>query len=86
MCRILALLFVAAYGVALALMLIGTLGLFGQETDPLGAVFLVLLGLPWNRLADLAPERWWPWLAAVAPLTNLAVLAALSRLGRGLSR
>lgn len=86
MCRILALLFVAAYGVALALMLIGTFGLFGQETGPLAAVFLVVLGLPWNRLADLAPERWWPWLAAVAPLANLAVLAALCRVAQRLSR
>ncbi len=44
--------FTALYVIALLLLLIGTLGLFGQEEDPLSAVFLLPLGLPWNVLAD----------------------------------
>lgn len=44
--------FVALYLVALALLAISTFGLFGQERDPLGGVFLIPLGLPWNLLLD----------------------------------
>ena len=67
------------YLVALALLLIGTFGLFGQERDPLSGVFLLPLGLPWNLLVDLAPEPAWPWLAAAAPLLNLVILMAVCR-------
>ena len=38
------------------LLLIGTFGLFGQEKDPLSAVFLIPLGLPWFIWVDGFPE------------------------------
>jgi len=44
--------FVALYGFSVLLLLIGTLGWFGQEKDPLSAVFLLPMGLPWNIIAD----------------------------------
>ena len=71
------------YLVALALLLIGTFGLFGQERDPLSGIFLLPLGLPWNQFVDLASEPARPWLAAPAPLLNIGILAALCRILRG---
>ena len=73
----------ALYLVALALLLIGTFGLFGQERDPLSGIFLLPLGLPWNQFLDLASEPARPWLAALAPLLNIGILAALCRMFRG---
>lgn len=70
------------YLVALALLLIGTFGLFGQARDPLSGVFLLPLGLPWVWLVDLAPEPAWPWLAALAPALNLGILLALCKVLR----
>jgi hypothetical protein len=46
------LIFAGLYAIALLLLLVGTFGWFGQEKDPLSAVFLLPLGLPWNVLAD----------------------------------
>jgi hypothetical protein len=65
--------FVVLYGVALFLLAIGTFGWFGQEEDPLSAVFLMPLGLPWNILADRIGL---PGVAAglLAPLVNAAIL------------
>lgn len=74
MCRLLVILFAAAYAVALAIFAIGR---FGQQADPLSAIFVVVLGMPWIGLIDLAPELWWPRLAAAAPLANLAILTAI---------
>lgn len=68
-----------AYLFALAILVIGTFGLFGQSPDPLSGVFLVPLGLPWNLMLDVFPEPLLPWLAAAAPLLNLAILFALCR-------
>ena len=67
------------YLVALALLLIGTFGLFGQERDPLSGVFLVPLGLPWNLMLDALPEALLPWLAVLAPLLNIAIITWLCR-------
>jgi len=79
-CRWLVRIFVVLYVAALALLAIGTFGLFGNERDPLAGVFLIPLGLPWNRLIDLLPEGgWYPWLAAAAPLINLAILWGVCR-------
>jgi len=39
-------------------------------------VFLLPLGLPWNRLIDGAPDVLRPWLAAAAPLLNLLMIWA----------
>jgi hypothetical protein len=67
---------------ALALLAVGSLGLFGSERDPLAAVFLIPLGLPWNLFIDRLPEASHPWLAAAAPLLNILLLAAACRLRR----
>ena len=76
-CRLLLITFTALYLLALGLFAIGTFGLFGNERDPLAAVFLLPLGLPWQMWVDQVPESLWPWLAALAPLLNLLLLAAL---------
>jgi hypothetical protein len=65
------------YLVALALLLIGTFGLFGQEQDPLAGVFLMPLGLPWVLWTDSLPEVALPWLGALAPLLNIAILTLI---------
>ncbi|MCT4371520.1 hypothetical protein CLG85_014810 [Yangia mangrovi] len=74
---------VLAYVVALGAYLLGQFGLFGTPKDPLAGVFLIPLGLPWNRMIDVFPETSWPWLAALAPLLNILLVALLRR---GLSR
>lgn len=82
-CRCLLWTFAALYALALLLFAIGVLGLFGQARDPLSAIPLVVLGLPWNQLSDTAPERWLPWLAVAAPSLNLLAIAAIGRVSRG---
>jgi hypothetical protein len=77
--------FALLYAAALALMAVGTFGLFGSPRDPLAGVFVVLLGLPWNRLVDPTPPAWHPWLAAAAPLLNAGVAVAVCRLFRRLA-
>lgn len=67
------------YLVALALLLIGTFGLFGQERDPLAGVFLVPLGLPWILWIDALPEALKLWAAILAPLLNIAILTIFHR-------
>lgn len=67
------------YLFALALLMIGTFGLFSQESDPLAGVFLMPLGLPWVLWLDGFPEVLLPWLAAMAPVLNLAILTLLCR-------
>ena len=71
------------YLAALALLLIGTFGLFGQEQDPLAGVFLMPLGQPWILWSSVVPERVMPWFAALAPLINLSILAFLCRILAG---
>lgn len=78
-CRWVIAVFGVAYVGALAIYLIAEFGLFSQPRDPLGGVFLIPLGLPWNRLVDMAPEGLWPWLAAAAPVINLLLLVAICR-------
>lgn len=73
--------FVALYLIALALLAIGTFGLFGQARDPLSAVFLIPLGLPWNLLADAAGLTGF-WAMILAPLPNATILWWLSHRGR----
>lgn len=80
MCRAVMALLAGAYVLALALLAVGTFGLFGAAPDPLAANPVALLGPPWNRLLDFAPERWWRWLTAAAPLANLALVQAICRL------
>lgn len=70
----------ALYFIALALLLIGTYGLFGQEQDPLAGVFLMPLGLPWVLWLDGLPDPVLSWLAALTPALNLVLLALLCRI------
>jgi len=72
-------LFAAFYALALALLIIGTFGLFSQDSGPLSGIFLIPIGMPWGLLVDWAPEPMWPWLAALAPAINLWLIAMLCR-------
>lgn len=63
-----------AYLAALALFLVGTFGLFGQEADPLSGIFLLPLGFPWFLIGDVFADSVKPWIAALAPLVNLAII------------
>ncbi len=78
-CRLLLGLLVLAYAAAVAIFLVTVFGLFDQPEDPLGAVFLLPLGLPWNLLLRGAPTPLLPWLFAAAPLVNIALLLWLCR-------
>lgn len=71
--------FAGLYVMALALLAIGTFGWFGQDRDPLSAVLLVPLGLPWNIAADRLFGLASPAVAVAAPLINLGILALLGR-------
>lgn len=66
--------FAGLYLAALALFLIGTYGLFGQERDPLSGVFLMPLGLPWNLLLDRAFGLSGPLIPILTPAINAAIL------------
>lgn len=76
--------FAIAYGAALALALVGLFGLFGSERDPIAAVFLIPLGLPWNRVLDFASltDMGRVWLALLAPLINLVIIYGVCRMTR----
>jgi hypothetical protein len=63
--------------VALAIGLVGSFGLFGQEQDPLARVFVIILGQPWVAWISGVAEPLRPWLAAVCPLLHIFLLAAL---------
>lgn len=77
-CRIVIIVFAVLWVLAVVLLAIGTFGWFGQARDPLSGVFLIPLGLPWNRVMDALGI---PGLAAglIAPGINLAILAAICR-------
>lgn len=64
----------------MALLLIGTFGLFGQERGPLAGAFLMPLDFPWVLWLDGMPNRFLPWFAAPAPLLNLLLLMMLCRI------
>jgi hypothetical protein len=70
--------FLALYGIAFLLYLIGTYGWFGQARDPLAGVFLMPLGWPWNILGDrlFGPS---PALGILAPAGNAMLLWLLAR-------
>ncbi|MEE4119547.1 MAG: hypothetical protein V2I65_11075 [Paracoccaceae bacterium] len=82
LCTWIAWIFGALCFAAIALLIVGTFGLFGQERDPLSGVFLMPLGLPWNRWIGWIPDEARAWAAAAAPLLNLAILSALCRFAR----
>ncbi|MEZ5864468.1 MAG: hypothetical protein R3D25_10535 [Geminicoccaceae bacterium] len=81
-CRLALGLLTLAWAAALAIFLIATFGLFDQPRDPLGGVYLLPLGLPWNLLIGSAPDPLRAWLAAAAPLVNIALLYGLCRWNR----
>ena len=78
-CKVVVMIFGLAYLAALSVLIIGTFGLFGQEKDPLSAVFLVPLGLPWNLLLDYFPEALRVWMAILAPGVNFLILRGICR-------
>ena len=78
-CQAIGIIFGIAYLLALALLIIGTFGLFGQERTALAGVFLAPLGLPWNLLLDPVPDTLKPWLAALTPALNLLILRTICR-------
>jgi hypothetical protein len=73
--------FAILYALAFALFIIATFGLFGSPSGPLAGVFLIPLGLPWNRMLDVFPESLWPTFAALAPVLNLVILVMICRWG-----
>lgn len=78
-CKAIVIIFGLAYLAALALLLIGTFGLFGQGPDQLSAVFSIPLGLPWNLFLDPLPEALRPRLAALAPALDFWILGGICR-------
>lgn len=77
-CRIMIIVFAVLWTLAALLLAIGTFGWFGQERDPLSGVFLIPLGLPWNRVMDALGI---PGLAAglIGPGINLAIFTTICR-------
>jgi hypothetical protein len=71
--------FAILYALALGLFIVGTFGLFGSPSGPLAGIFLMPLGLPWNRMLDVFPEALWPTLATLAPALNLVILVLICR-------
>jgi hypothetical protein len=78
-CKVIVIIFALLYLFALAILAIGTFGLFGQERDPLSGVYLVPLGLPWIFLVEDVPESARPWLGSLAPAVNLLLLWLICR-------
>jgi len=81
-CRWVLILFAVAYAAALAILAIGTFGLFGQPRDPSSGVFLMPLGMPWNLLLGGAPAPLLPWLAILAPALNILLIGVVCFLRR----
>ena len=79
MCRIVTLIFLVAFAIALFIYAVGTFGWFGQDTDPLSGVFLIPLGLPWVLLFGAVSDGMRPVLGIASPLLNLAILLVLCR-------
>ncbi|WP_380052472.1 hypothetical protein ACFE33_08930 [Falsihalocynthiibacter sp. SS001] len=70
---------VIGYVAALILLAIGMFGLLGQEKDPLSAVFLIPLGLPWNMFMEGAPDSVLIGVGLFSPLINIAIIGWLAR-------
>lgn len=83
LCRLFIGAMVVLWAFALFVLAVGTFGWFGQERDPLSGIFLIVLGQPWVMAIDGLPEPLHPWAAALSPLINIALVAAICRaLGR----
>jgi len=77
MCKLLIGLFAVLYGLALTILAIGMFGLFGQPFEPLAGIYVILMGMPWSMAVFPAPEPLIPWLAALTPMVNLALIVWL---------
>lgn len=73
-------LFLVFYILALIVWIVGALGLFGFDPNPLSGILLVLLGLPWVHMVDFAPKRILPIASAISPIINLGIIFLLSKL------
>jgi hypothetical protein len=80
-CRLVVIGFSVLYALAAGLFIVGTFGLFGSPAGPLAGVYLIPLGLPWNRLLDIFPRPLWPTLTVLAPALNLVILVLICRWG-----
>lgn len=78
-CRLVVIVFAVLYAAAFVLFLIGTYGWFGSPRGPLAGVFLMPLGLPWNRWLDGLPSALRPAAAVAGPALNLLLLCGLCR-------
>jgi hypothetical protein len=78
-CRFILIAFAVLYAAAFVLFLIGTFGWFGSPQGPLAGIFLIPLGLPWNRFLGGLPPAVSPAAAAAAPALNLLLLWTLCR-------
>ena len=78
-CRLIVIVFAMLYAAAFVLFLIGTYGWFGSPQGPLAGIFLMPLGLPWNRLLGGLPSAMLPAAVIAAPGLNLLLLWALCR-------
>lgn len=65
------------YTIALIIFIVGTIGLFGFEKDPLSGVYLIVLGWPWPILTENLPESLLPVSAIASPLINILLLQFL---------
>lgn len=77
LCKAAMIVFGLLWMAAVALLLVGTLGWFGAEKDPLSAVYLLPLGLPWNLFLDALPDWAMLWGGVLAPGINLLLLRLL---------
>ena len=73
-CRFALVVFVAAYLSALFVLAAGTFGWFGVAKDPLSAVFLIPLGLPWNAILPASPA-----VGLLSPAVNGVIMLALCK-------
>jgi hypothetical protein len=78
-CSLVVIVFAILYALAFGLFIVGRFGLFGSPSGPLAGIFLMPLGLPWNRMLDIFPEPLWPTLAILAPALNLVILVLICR-------
>ena len=67
------------YAAAFLLFLIGTYGWFGSTQGPLAGIFLIALGIPWNRLLGGPPSVAMQAAVIAAPALNLLLLWGLCR-------
>jgi len=78
-CKFVIAAFLLLYIAALAILVVGTYGLFGAERDPLSGIFLMPLGLPWNHFLSDLPTALLRWVVVTSPLVNVFLLWLLCR-------